>query len=360
MSFDLKQELLASRESTVSIPFEQGDVFRREFRTAVFERNQVSIPFEQGDVFRHEMVITFYRIVVSIPFEQGDVFRQITLGEDLVALLSQSLSSRAMSFDRRIYYGTYIERCLNPFRAGRCLSTNVEKNSWLCLYVSIPFEQGDVFRLHSIAYNSQLEIGLNPFRAGRCLSTQFYLKFNDDDVSLNPFRAGRCLSTVLVWYPFSSLNKSQSLSSRAMSFDRKSKRRRHCSLEVSIPFEQGDVFRHKKQRKALAFRVSIPFEQGDVFRHTQKVHIAITPQSQSLSSRAMSFDKRRRHCSLELKVSIPFEQGDVFRLDEHMKAVDKFRVSIPFEQGDVFRLQRYAGGRNHAVFQPHFPIFLEG
>ena len=35
-------------------------------------------------------------------------------------------------------------------------------------------------------------------------------------------------------------------------------------------------------------------------------------------------------------------------------------VLIPFEQGDVFRLQRYAGGRNHAAFQTHFPIFLEG
>ena len=39
---------------------------------------------------------------------------------------------------------------------------------------------------------------------------------------------------------------------------------------------------------------------------------------------------------------------------------EKLEVSIPFEQGDVFRLQRYAGSRNHAAFQRHFPIFWEG
>ena len=35
-------------------------------------------------------------------------------------------------------------------------------------------------------------------------------------------------------------------------------------------------------------------------------------------------------------------------------------VSIPLEQGSVFRLQRYAGGRSHATFQTHFPIFWGG
>ena len=59
-------------------------------------------------------------------------------------------------------------------------------------------------------------------------------------------------------------------------------------------------------------------------------------------------------------VSIPFEQGDVFRLTHVGAPKEADAVSIPFEQGDVFRLQLYAGGRNHAVFQTHFPIFLEG
>ena len=100
---------------------------------------------------------------VSIPFEQGDVFRQITLGEDLVAL------------------------CLNPFRAGRCLSTIripklnrfdwsqslssramsfdkvLRNNSINPSYVSIPFEQGDVFRLNSIitTLNAQVSQSLS-------------------------------------------------------------------------------------------------------------------------------------------------------------------------------------------------------
>ena len=37
---------------------------------------------------------------VSIPFEQGDVFRPIKSGLVVAALKSQSLSSRAMSFDK--------------------------------------------------------------------------------------------------------------------------------------------------------------------------------------------------------------------------------------------------------------------
>ena len=37
--------------------------------------------------------------------------------------------------------------------------------------------------------------GLNPFRAGRCLSTQMLENAVQRTVSLNPFRAGRCLST---------------------------------------------------------------------------------------------------------------------------------------------------------------------
>ena len=40
--------------------------------------------------------------------------------------LSQSLSSRAMSFDAKaLGYTDVEEHSLNPFRAGRCLSTNL-------------------------------------------------------------------------------------------------------------------------------------------------------------------------------------------------------------------------------------------
>ena len=83
---------------------------------------------------------------VSIPFEQGDVFR---------------LS------------------CRDGLATDGC--------------VSIPFEQGDVFRLRQA---QTLEKGsLNPFRAGRCLSTYRIGESKNILTCLNPFRAGRCLST---------------------------------------------------------------------------------------------------------------------------------------------------------------------
>ena len=132
--------------------------------------------------------------------------------------MSQSLSSRAMSFDRQLQ-GTFpTALCLNPFRAGRCLSTNM----------------AGIKMRYAI-------LSLNPFRAGRCLSTIKTVQVGKHTLGLNPFRAGRCLSTDY----YGALNRA-------------------------------------------------------------------------------------------------------------------VNVSIPFEQGDVFRLQRYAGGRNHAAFQTHFPIFLEG
>ena len=61
-------------------------------------------------------------------------------------------------------------------------------------------------------------------------------------LGLNPFRAGRCLSTT-------------GITATA------------CGLNVSIPFEQGDVFRRRTVLDVLLkWMVSIPFEQGDVFR----------------------------------------------------------------------------------------------
>ena len=69
-----------------------------------------------------------------------------------------------------------------------------------------------------------------------CITQQFSL------IGLNPFRTGRCLSTVKT-------------------------EEREFLIGVSIPFEQGDVFR--RIIMALTLRdlsVSIPFEQGDVFR----------------------------------------------------------------------------------------------
>ena len=59
---------------------------------------------------------------------------------------------------------------------------------------------------------------LNPFRTGRCLSTDEFLATIKERQRLNPFRTGRCLSTAL-------------------------KNLIIIGGSVSIPFEQGDVFR---------------------------------------------------------------------------------------------------------------------
>ena len=60
--------------------------------------------------------------------------------------------------------------------------------------------------------------------------------------------------------------------------------------------------------------------------------------SQSLSSRAMSFDGIFVVLLLiKGLVLIPFEQGDVFRRVTLWLIQQIFKVLIPFEQGDVFR-----------------------
>ena len=62
-------------------------------------------------------------------------------------------------------------------------------------------------------------------------------------IRLNPFRSGRCLSTVA-----------------GLSIVE--------SWAVSIPFDQGDVFRRIRIILIINKKVvSIPFDQGDVFRH---------------------------------------------------------------------------------------------
>ena len=77
-----------------------------------------------------------------------------------------------------------------------------------------------------------------------------------------------------------------------MSFDTVSKEELAKAYKVSIPFEQGDVFRPNKLKQIFfTFLVSIPFEQGDVFRPVTGKFSGTLEVSQSLSSRAMSFDK---------------------------------------------------------------------
>ena len=100
-----------------------------------------------------------------------------------------------MSFDIKII-GKLKEiiDSLNPFRAGRCLSTNMNSENFdlyeLSQSLSSRAMSFDKITLQTL-HNSK---GLNPFRAGRCLSTGT-VPNGIANVGLNPFRAGRCLST---------------------------------------------------------------------------------------------------------------------------------------------------------------------
>ena len=108
---------------------------------------------------------------VSIPFEQGDVFRLDPETGAEAKNPSQSLSNRAMFFDEIIMTTLFNANGLNPFRTGRCFSTN------------------------RIMADSAEKFGLNPFRTGRCFSTYYNFQQTNEVI------------------------KSQSLSNRAMFFD---------------------------------------------------------------------------------------------------------------------------------------------
>ena len=109
---------------------------------------------------------------------------------------SQSLSSRAMSFD--VDYNKYPEdKYTSQSLSSRAMSFDLKQQlEQVEQAVSIPFEQGDVFRQYLLWKLAAIWECLNPFRAGRCLSTIPHLITS----------LFHCLS--------------QSLSSRAMSFDR--------------------------------------------------------------------------------------------------------------------------------------------
>ena len=149
---------------------------------------------------------------------------------------------------------------------GRGLSTQYVSQNPETIFVSIPLEQGRVFR--PLKHFTTLKtFCLNPFRTGQGLSTykKMAIKYHPD--RLNPFGTGQGLSTSRV-------------------------RINGKRQGVSIPLEQGGVFRHVK------FRV-----------------LNALSSFQSLWSRAGSFDSKLDALDTLLKVSIPLEQGRVFRRD---------------------------------------------
>ena len=104
-------------------------------------------------------------------------------------------------------------------------------------------------------------------------------------------------------------NTSQSLSSRAMSFDIE-RTRKNCSANSSQSLSSRAMsFDFVHFYLLLLLLVSIPFEQGDVFRLIYYHYYYGDSMSQSLSSRAMSFD-----CSgmLEAGIMRPFRPTSQF------------------------------------------------
>ena len=64
---------------------------------------------------------------------------------------------------------------------------------WL---VSIPLEQGNVFRLHSNYLNVVLKLVSIPLEQGNVFRHKFVQVVRSERTSFNPFGTGQCLSTI--------------------------------------------------------------------------------------------------------------------------------------------------------------------
>ena len=85
---------------------------------------------------------------------------------------SQSLSSRAMSFDEFVKTKHGFVKWSQSLSSRAMSFDLVMSITHVGEPVSIPFEQGDVFRRSYSYYHQRTRYSLNPFRAGRCLSTK--------------------------------------------------------------------------------------------------------------------------------------------------------------------------------------------
>ena len=141
-------------------------------------------------------VYSFIIIYVSIPFEQGDVFRQyyICLFVHYYLRLNPFRAGRCLS-TTMVFTILLTNNCLNPFRAGRCLSTLLINNTQIRKHCLNPFRTGRCLSTNHVHVFPTKTKGLNPFRTGRCLSTHLLLLLWRFIMCLNPFRTGRCLST---------------------------------------------------------------------------------------------------------------------------------------------------------------------
>ena len=106
---------------------EQGNVFRHAGLQKIVNAQTVSIPLEQGNVFRLlNWIRVGLRLIRLNPFGTGQCLSTEinNRGKDENYLKSQSLWNRAMSFDNLPELETIRDICLNPFGTGQCLSTH--------------------------------------------------------------------------------------------------------------------------------------------------------------------------------------------------------------------------------------------
>ena len=89
-------------------------------------------------------------------------------------------------------------------------------------------------------------------------------------MGLNPFRAGQCLSTNDNRSLLTKIAESQSLSSRAMSFDVGTLAIAEEAMSQSLSFRAMSFDTSEERKPSEFFIVSIPFDQGDVFRQNDK------------------------------------------------------------------------------------------
>ena len=131
-------------------------------------------------------------------------------------------------------------------------------------------------------------VRLNPFGTGLCLPTRENCTNGSCRRSLNPFGTGLCLPT---WVnPLHVVSVSQSLWNRAVSSDSGWVNPLHIVSGLN-PFGTGQCLPTPKDyRYRYSWKVSIPLEQGSVFRHYIRNEDNNRRLSQSLWNRAVSSD----------------------------------------------------------------------
>ena len=151
MSFDVSSVIDLFGNTAVSIPFEQGDVFRPktlQLHAEIYKESQSlssrAMSFDENNHSEYKewlesqslssraMSFDLAEIIKSAFYARSQSLSSRAMSFDLMVVAisqsvkSQSLSSRAMSFDLGITIDIDGKDSLNPFRAGRCLSTDMQ------------------------------------------------------------------------------------------------------------------------------------------------------------------------------------------------------------------------------------------